>query len=412
MNPASTSKPGSQVLSSFNSRNLRRSVSPNRHRFIIRRFYSNLTRRGYAQGPAYLRVSIRRSHVLDDSFRRIMAASKKKLRRSHLIVNFVSEQGMDFGGLTREFFSSISRKLFDPCFGLFEYSADDTHKIQMSPLSASVTNFEGWFQFVGRIFGLALINRCQLEAPLVGHFYKILLRLPMTLSDLESFDDEFFQSLEWIRDNDLSAFPDLDLTFCVTENVLGDIVERDLKADGRNIAVNEMNKLEFLSLMIKWRLGRGVQQQTECLLRGFYQVIDSRLMKSFTALTLQLVIAGTPEIDINNWRCFTEYRGGYDNNHQVIVWFWETVTKFTNEQRSRLLKFVTGTSSLPYEGFVALRNASRPTRFCIVKWNEPNALPCASTCTNRLLLPPYSTAEELYEKLLFAVEETDTFGRI
>jgi hypothetical protein len=34
----------------------------------------------------------------------------------------------------------------------------------------------------------------------------------------------------------------------------------------------------------------------------------------------------------------------------------------------------------------------------------------AHTCFNRLDLPPYPTPEILYEKLLLAVEETNTFG--
>lgn len=34
----------------------------------------------------------------------------------------------------------------------------------------------------------------------------------------------------------------------------------------------------------------------------------------------------------------------------------------------------------------------------------------AHTCFNRLDLPPYESAELLYEKLLLAVEETSTFG--
>lgn len=84
--------------------------------------------------------------------------------------------------------------------------------------------------------------------------------------------------------------------------------------------------------------------------------------------------------------------------------------RFTNEQRLRLLQFVTGTSSIPFEGFSALRGSIGPRKFCIEKWGKPNSLPRAHTCFNRLDLPPYPTSEVLYEKLLLAVEETNTFG--
>lgn len=66
---------------------------------------------------------------------------------------------------------------------------------------------------------------------------------------------------------------------------------------------------------------------------------------------------------------------GYHDGHQVIKWFWSTIEQFTNEQRLRLLQFVTGTSSIPYEGFSALRGSTGPRKFCIEKWGKVNSLP-------------------------------------
>lgn len=257
---------------------------------------------------------------------------------------------------------------------------------------------------------MALVHQYLLDAFFTRPFYKALLRLPVALSDLESLDNEFHQSLQWIRDNDIGSGTSLGLTFCVTEELLGRVVERELKPGGKNIPVTEKNKREYLERMVKWRLERGVQEQTESLVRGFYEVVDPRLVSVFDARELELVIAGTAEIDLNDWRINTEYRSGYHDGHQVIVWFWHVIEKFSNEQRLRLLQFVTGTSSIPYEGFAALRGSTGPRRFCIEKWGKPNALPRAHTCFNRLDLPPYPTPDILYEKLLLAVEETNTFG--
>ncbi|KAL5007177.1 hypothetical protein ScPMuIL_015983 [Solemya velum] len=68
-------------------------------------------------------------------------------------------------------------------------------------------------------------------------------------------------------------------------------------------------------------------------------------------------------------------------------------------------QFVTGTSSIPYEGFAALRGSNGPRKFCIEKWGRITSLPRAHTCFNRLDLPPYTTPEMLFEKLVTAVEE-------
>uniref|UniRef100_A0A665VD50 HECT-type E3 ubiquitin transferase n=1 Tax=Echeneis naucrates TaxID=173247 RepID=A0A665VD50_ECHNA len=374
----------------------------------LRNFYRKLETKGYGQGPGKLKLIIRRDHLLEDAFNQIMCYSRKDLQRSKLYVSFVGEEGLDYSGPSREFFFLVSRELFNPYYGLFEYSANDTYTVQISPMSAFVDNHHEWFRFSGRILGLALIHQYLLDAFFTRPFYKGLLRIPCDLSDLEYLDEEFHQSLQWMKDNNIEDM--LDLTFTVNEEVFGQITERELKSGGANIPVSEKNKKEYIEQMVKWRIERGVVQQTESLVRGFYEVVDARLVSVFDARELELVIAGTAEIDLSDWRNNTEYRGGYHDNHVVIRWFWIAVERFNNEQRLRLLQFVTGTSSIPYEGFASLRGSNGPRRFCVEKWGKVTSLPRAHTCFNRLDLPPYPSFSMLYEKMLTAVEETSTFG--
>ncbi|XP_053350589.1 E3 ubiquitin-protein ligase HECW1 isoform X4 [Clarias gariepinus] len=374
----------------------------------LRNFYRKLEAKGYGQGPGKIKLLIRREHLLEGTFNHVMAHSRKELQRNKLYIMFVGEEGLDYSGPSREFFFLLSQELFNPYYGLFEYSANDTYTVQISPMSAFVENHLEWFRFSGRILGLALIHQYLLDAFFTRPFYKALLRLATDLSDLEYLDEEFHQSLQWMKDNDITDI--LDLTFTVNEEVFGQVTERELKSGGTNIQVTEKNKKEYIERMAKWRVERGVVQQTEALVRGFYEVVDSRLVSVFDARELELVIAGTAEIDLSDWRSNTEYRGGYHDGHIVIRWFWAVVEHFNNEQRLRLLQFVTGTSSVPYEGFAALRGSNGPRRFCIEKWGKITSLPRAHTCFNRLDLPPYPSYTMLYEKLLIAVEETSTFG--
>ncbi|GAB6021682.1 hypothetical protein CHUAL_004262 [Chamberlinius hualienensis] len=401
----------------------------------LRTFYKRLDSKGYGQGPSKLKLNIRREHVLEDAFTKIMHASKKDLQKSKLYITFVGEEGLDYGGPSREFFFLLSRELFNPYYGLFEYSANDTYTVQISPMSAFVDHLHDWFRFSGRVLGLALVHQYLLDAFFTRPFYKALLRLPCSLSDLESLDSEFHQSLLWIKDNDITDI--LDLNFCVTEEVFGAVTEKELKSAGKSIMVTEKNKKEYIERVVKWRLERGVSEQTESLVKGFYEVnefrllysvillifiittislistikvVDPRLVSVFDARELELVIAGIAEVDVHDWRKNTEYRSGYHDNHPVIQWFWLAIEKFDNERRLRLLQFVTGTSSIPYEGFSALRGSNGPRKFCIEKWGKPSSLPRAHTCFNRLDLPPYPSFEMLYEKLLLAVEEGNTFG--
>ncbi|XP_040209188.1 E3 ubiquitin-protein ligase HECW1 isoform X4 [Rana temporaria] len=387
-----------------------RAPSPYRRDFEakLRNFYRKLEAKGYGQGPGKIKLIIRRDHLLEGTFNQVMAYSRKELQRNKLYITFVGEEGLDYSGPSREFFFLLSQELFNPYYGLFEYSANDTYTVQISPMSAFVENHLEWFRFSGRILGLALIHQYLLDAFFTRPFYKALLRLPCDLSDLEYLDEEFHQSLQWMKDNDITDI--LDLTFTVNEEVFGQVTERELKSGGTNIQVTEKNKKEYIEKMVKWRVERGVVQQTEALVRGFYEVVDSRLVSVFDARELELVIAGTAEIDLIDWRNNTEYRGGYHDGHIVIRWFWAAVERFNNEQRLRLLQFVTGTSSVPYEGFAALRGSNGLRRFCIEKWGKITSLPRAHTCFNRLDLPPYPSYSMLNEKLLIAVEETSTFG--
>ncbi|XP_071341694.1 E3 ubiquitin-protein ligase HECW1 isoform X2 [Trachinotus anak] len=402
----------SPASSPQNSPGLQRARAPAPYRrdfeAKLRNFYRKLEAKGYGQGPGKIKLLIRREHLLEGTFNQVMAYSRKELQRNKLYVTFLGEEGLDYSGPSREFFFLLSQELFNPYYGLFEYSANDTYTVQISPMSAFVENHLEWFRFSGRILGLALIHQYLLDAFFTRPFYKALLRLPTDLSDLEYLDEEFHQSLQWMKDNDITDI--LDLTFTVNEEVFGQVTERELKSNGSNLQVTEKNKKDYIERMAKWRVERGVVQQTEALVRGFYEVVDSRLVSVFDARELELVIAGTVEIDLGDWRSNTEYRGGYHDGHIVMRWFWAAVERFNNEQRLRLLQFVTGTSSVPYEGFAALRGSNGLRRFCIEKWGKVTSLPRAHTCFNRLDLPPYPSYTMLYEKLLIAVEETSTFG--
>ena len=96
--------------------------------------------------PSLLPLS-RRDHLLEDAFNQVMQKSRKDLQRSKLFLSFHGEDGLDYGGPSREFFFLISRELFNPYYGLFEYSANDTYTVQISAMSTFVENHHEWFRW-------------------------------------------------------------------------------------------------------------------------------------------------------------------------------------------------------------------------------------------------------------------------
>lgn len=102
----------------------------------------------------------------------------------------------------------------------------------------------------------------------------------------------------------------------------------------------------------------------------------------------------------------------YTRTSKQVTWFWQFVRESCdNEQRARLLQFVTGTCRVPVGGFSELMGSNGPQRFCIEKVGKENWLPRSHTCFNRLDLPPYKSFEQLSQKLLFAINETEGFSQ-
>ena len=46
---------------------------------------------------------------------------------------FDGEIGLDYGGVAREWFYLLSKEMFNPYYGLFEYSANDVYTLQINP---------------------------------------------------------------------------------------------------------------------------------------------------------------------------------------------------------------------------------------------------------------------------------------
>lgn len=142
-------------------------------------FYEKLETKGYGQGPGKLRLEVRRSELVKDAFDQLSRAQKRDLQRNKLAVTFKDEDALDYGGPSREFFFLLSRELFNPYYGLFEYSANDTYTVQISPMSVFVDDYLSWFHFCGRVLGLALIHRYLMDTFFTRPFYKWLLKVSL-----------------------------------------------------------------------------------------------------------------------------------------------------------------------------------------------------------------------------------------
>ncbi|XP_064610095.1 LOW QUALITY PROTEIN: E3 ubiquitin-protein ligase NEDD4-like [Liolophura sinensis] len=357
--------------------------------------------------PNKIDIKVTRRNVLEDSFRVIMNVKKTDLLKTRLWIEFDGEVGLDYGGVAREWFYLLSKEMFNPYYGLFEYSATDNYTLQINPLSG-LANEEhlAYFEFIGRVAGMAVFHGKLLDAFFIRPFYKMMLSKPINLTDMESVDSEYYNSLIWILENDPE---DLDLRFSVEEEIFGEIQERPLKPGGSDIAVTKDNKKEYIELVIKWRFVSRVEIQMTAFMKGFSALVPQDMLRIFDENEVELVMCGLQDIDVNDWKRNTAYKGDYNPNHPVIINYWRAVFSFNNEVRSRLLQFVTGTSRVPMNGFAELYGSNGPQLYTIEKWGNTAQLPRAHTCFNRLDLPPYDSYHELRKRLMMAIENTQGF---
>ena len=127
---------------------------------------------------------------------------------------------------------------------------------------------------------------------------------------------------------------------------------------------------------------------------------------------LELLLCGLPEIDLGDWQANTVYKDPYCASHTVVIWFWETLHTFTEEQKARLLQFVTGTSRVPVTGFARLQgNDGKEAPFTLAPIDvELSIFPRSHTCFNRLELPMYFSKEDLEKYITTAIQMELTFG--
>jgi len=356
------------------------------------------------------KISISRKKIFEDSFRAVAQMSPQDLKK-RLLIKFKGEEGLDYGGVAREWFHLLSKEILNPAHGLFQYTSDDIYNLQINPDSGIVYREHlTYLNFCGRIIGMAVFHGHFIEGRFTLPFYKMLLNKPIVLKDIEFVDPELHRSLCWILNNDITDV--IDTTFSVQHNAFGQLQEYELKENGRNISVTEENKLEYVTLYVNYRCRRGIESQFSALQRGFYEIISPILVDNFHEAELELLIGGLSKIDLDDWRLNTKLKN-CNAQTPLIVWFWDIVKSYDEDKRARLLQFVTGSPRVPIQGFKALQGVNSELRLFtihMIRNGNTDNLPKSHTCFNRIDLPPYETYDKLRDKLTQAIEETMGFA--
>jgi len=215
-----------------------------------------------------------------------MSVKNKDHMKTRLWVKFQGEVGLDYGGVSREWFFLLSHEMFNPYYGLFEYAASDNYTLQVNPDSGFCNeNHLEYFRFIGRILALAVYHQRLIDAFFIRPFYKMLLAKKITLGDMEVVDTEFYNSIKYILENDPEP---LCLTFSASREFLGQLEDVELKPNGADIDVTERNKREYVDLLMKWRFEHRINKQMEAIKKGFNDVFPLRMLQIFDERELEV----------------------------------------------------------------------------------------------------------------------------
>lgn len=187
------------------------------------------------EGP--LKVEVKRNEVFRDSFLSIITKRPNEMR-GNLKIKFKNERGFDEGGLAREWFSLLSKEIFNPNYALFKPISNQA-TFQPNPHSNINPDHCRYFKFIGRVVGKALQEGFLFEAFFTSSFYKHMCGETLNIKDMEHFDETFYKNLEWIRTNDITG---LDLNFCYTVDNFGEVINKELIPGGEQVMVTNENK--------------------------------------------------------------------------------------------------------------------------------------------------------------------------
>nr|XP_036576395.1 E3 ubiquitin-protein ligase huwe1 [Colletotrichum truncatum]KAF6783133.1 E3 ubiquitin-protein ligase huwe1 [Colletotrichum truncatum] len=380
----------------------------NKRNYFNRSVHSRSNNNQRPSFPA-LQLSVRREHVFHDSFKSLYFKTGDEMKYGKLNIRFHNEEGVDAGGVTREWFQVLSRQMFDANYALFTPVSSDRTTFHPNSLSGINDEHLMFFKFIGRIIGKALYEGRVLDCYFSRAVYKRILGKSVSVKDMESFDPDYYKSLVWMLDNDITDI--ITETFSVEDDEFGVTRTIDLCPNGRDIAVTEENKHDYVRLVVEHKLLSSVRDQMEHFLKGFHDIIPADLISIFNEQELELLISGLPDIDVDDWKSNTEYHN-YNPSSQQIQWFWRAIRSFDKEERAKLLQFVTGTSKVPLNGFKELEGMNGINRFNIHRdYGNKERLPSSHTCFNQLDLPEYESYETLRAQLMKAITAgSDYFG--
>lgn len=372
----------------------------------------------------YLVLKVRRDHIVSDTFLQVAEYAQRHHRelRKPLKVIFDGEDGVDEGGVGKEFYQVLLERILSPDYGMFEYD-EETH---YHWFRKDFLEVEHSWTIIGIMFGLAVFNSILLDVQFPPVVYrKLEIGFKNNLLLLGSEDNEKLELVKYHADlNDVKeTFPmignslqhlqeyegdDVEDVFCLSfevsyKGLFGKMKSVELIENGSSIAVTKENRNKFIELYIEFLMNDSIASAFRNFSLGFSIMLNGPFVHKVSAEELETLVVGEKGLDFSGLRKSTKYEG-YTQHSAVIVNLWQVLGEYDMTMKRLFLAFVTGTDRAPIGGLSKLGLIIQRSG------GDSNRLPTSHTCFNVFLLPEYGTRAKLRDRLSTAIANSKGFG--
>jgi len=405
--------------------------------WLMREVERSFTREiGFCWKGADCKLVVDRERMVESSIEALLSIDDESCRSRHFEVCFHGEEGTGTGP-RREYFAVAPKKFVHEDLALFGQSSetrvyhplagDLSRKLHVKSSqeeqecmivdgSSELRTAECGMHAFGRLLGLAIRHRHLVDVKFSRALLRMIVGGNLDFELLEEIEPKLYQSLCSLKQH--GALDDMDLDFTITFDYRGAGHEQkgegfkksiELIKGGEQVKVTRKNIEKYTELYAQYKLRDAAKELTDKMLEGIFEVVPKAAIRIFSDQELDLLLCGLPKIDVDDWRKWSRYSGASKDQpltemSQLSVWFWEFVCSREEAERALLLKFCTGSSVPPSDGFENLPGLSSICRFTLAcTQQDDDRLPTASTCFNLLKIPDYSSKEVLEERLHVAL---------
>lgn len=354
-------------------------------------------------------LSERHAHDIDDTvFMQVYRGLKKKdlhyrwNKKSYeqwWEVKFIGEGIIDQGGGFRDSLTEMSDELcpadssMKDCLHLFIKTPNQKTKIgeylDCYTLNPQCKDFH-LYHWLGQLMGACFRTDETLPLSLSPLIWKMLVGEQVYWKkDFIQIDEVAVRNIDGLENLDPDAYMGLNVEQTYS-TVLSDSSQVELIEGGSNIVVKCDARAKYSLLVRKARLMECCEQ-VKALRNGLLLVIPEAVLSCLTWRNLERGICGDNLISVADLKANCRYGDNLQSSSQCVLHMWSALASFTDEERSRFIRFVTGRKRLP-SAFVVSRSSV-----------DKDSLPSATTCGSNLFLPEYSSSQIAKEKLRYAI---------